>query len=161
MRFSLAVVLVPHCCTTVTTELAAKSNSHLCSLWEHEAQGGLTCLQAQVSAAYTTSWLGLLFFQRLSLVIHFWALPGDPLLGCLMFLAKCSSFWCWSKNHLYCFALCYVLLCSQSQWSQTPDPPGSISKVLTLQGCAPLPAIGKIWPHSHRLPIVPDHLPLR
>lgn len=103
MGTSLAVMFITRCCTTVATELAAESSSHLCSLCLQTAAvwaGSLASL-LRVSTGYTRHWLGVLFVQRFYLVIH-------------LETASCSWWnstpsYCWSRKHLYCFALCCVI----------------------------------------------------
>lgn len=141
MRLSLAVALVSHCCTTVTTELAAENNSHMCSLQLCAAavRAVLTCLPAQGLADYTRYWRGVLFLQRLCLVIYFYTTSG--------FGQNSTPPACWSKNCLYWFVLCWVGLHFQSDYSQTHGPSGSTPKVLILQVCA-FSHISCNWHHA-------------
>lgn len=140
MRFSLAVVLVSHCCMTVTAELAAESNSHFCSLWvcEDEDQEGLTCLPAQVSARYTRCWLEVLFVQG-----HCWwsTFRKPHILGRILFLLDVGLRITFLV--LFCVVLCYVVLC----FSQTGYKP------MILRTPAPKCQCNRCVPHWQLLAI--------
>lgn len=103
MGTSLAVVFATRCCTTVATELAAESNSRLCSLCLYTAavQAGSLASLLRVSTGYTTYWLGVLFVQSFCLVIHL------ETASCSWQNSMPSDYW--FRKHLYCFSLCCVI----------------------------------------------------